>query len=79
MSRATKSYKHVGVSHVREKSCDTFHFQTVGGADFGAAKPTDDRGLTLFRAGICVLPFFFVYVVHTMLHALHGAGQSPYL
>ena len=24
-------------------------------------------------------PFFFFYVVHTMLHALHGAGQSPYL
>ena len=23
--------------------------------------------------------FIFVYVVHTMLHALHGAGQSPYL
>jgi len=23
--------------------------------------------------------FFFVYVVHPMLHALHGAGQSPYL
>ena len=55
MSRATKSYKHVGVSHVREKSCDTFHFQTVGGANFGTTKPPDDRGVTLFRAGICFL------------------------
>ena len=55
MSRATKSYKHVGVSHVREKSCDTFHFQTAGGANFGATKPPDDRGVTLIRAGICFL------------------------
>ena len=29
---------------------------------------------------LCIIFFiFFVYVVHTMLHALHGAGQSPYL
>ena len=45
MIRATKSYKHVWVSHVKDKSCDTFHLQTVGGANFGATKPPDEGEL----------------------------------